>query len=115
MRRSCACFVVAPSWWRTNWLRLRTRVDRASQVIAAPALALYEALVDPVALAVWLPPEGMTARVEAFDAHEGGVGAAGVADMTRAAASDPCLEAPAASLRFKTIPHSAKQAATVPA
>jgi len=33
---------------------------------------LYRALVDPVALAVWLPPEGMTARVEAFDACEGG-------------------------------------------
>ncbi|AOF88287.1 SRPBCC family protein [Sinorhizobium sp. RAC02] len=50
----------------------QTRVDRASRVIAAPALALYEALVDPVTLAVWLPPEGMTARVEAFDAREGG-------------------------------------------
>lgn len=50
----------------------QTRVDRASRIIAAPALALYQALVDPVALAVWLPPEGMTARVEAFDAYEGG-------------------------------------------
>lgn len=50
----------------------QTRVDRASRVIAAPALAVYRALVDPVALAVWLPPEGMTARVEAFDAREGG-------------------------------------------
>ncbi|MCT7665114.1 SRPBCC domain-containing protein [Shinella kummerowiae] len=50
----------------------QTRVDRASRVIAAPALVLYRAFVDPVALAVWLPPEGMTARVEAFDAREGG-------------------------------------------
>ena len=33
---------------------------------------MYAALVDPDALAVWLPPKGMTARFERFDARKGG-------------------------------------------
>ncbi|KUN79311.1 polyketide cyclase [Streptomyces bungoensis] len=46
-----------------------TRVTRRVQ---APATAVYRALVDPEALAVWRVPAGMTARVHAFDAREGG-------------------------------------------
>jgi uncharacterized protein YndB with AHSA1/START domain len=48
------------------------RTDRASRLIRAPAAAVYRALVDPDALAVWLPPEGMAARLHAFEAREGG-------------------------------------------
>ena len=33
---------------------------------------VYRALVDPEALATWLPPRGMTARFERFDARSGG-------------------------------------------
>jgi len=33
---------------------------------------VYAALVDPDALVIWLPPEGMTARFERFDARPGG-------------------------------------------
>ncbi len=49
-----------------------TRTDTASRVIAADPERVYAALVDPDALAVWLPPQGMTARFERFDAHPGG-------------------------------------------
>ncbi|HEU5130277.1 MAG TPA: SRPBCC domain-containing protein [Glycomyces sp.] len=48
------------------------RIDRASRDIAAPAERAYAALVDPEALAVWLPPEGMSGRFEHFDARPGG-------------------------------------------
>lgn len=33
---------------------------------------VWSALVDPVALLAWLPPGGMTARFERFDARPGG-------------------------------------------
>lgn len=49
-----------------------TRTDRASRTIAAPPDRVYAALVDPVALAAWLPPEGMTGIVDHFDARPGG-------------------------------------------
>lgn len=48
------------------------RVDRASTVIDAAAGAVYEALLDPVALAAWLPPEGASGTIEQMDAREGG-------------------------------------------
>ena len=48
------------------------RTDRASRIIAARPEQVYAALVDPEALAVWLPPRGMTARFERFDARPGG-------------------------------------------
>ena len=41
-------------------------------MIAAPPDRIYAALVDPEALMVWLPPEGMTGRFERFDARSGG-------------------------------------------
>ncbi len=48
------------------------RTDRASRVIAAPPDRVYAAFVDPEALAAWLPPDGMSARIERFDLRPGG-------------------------------------------
>jgi uncharacterized protein YndB with AHSA1/START domain len=48
------------------------RTDRASRVIAAPLERVYAALVDPEALIAWLPPDGMSAKFERFDARPGG-------------------------------------------
>ena len=45
---------------------------RTSKVIKAPREALYRAFTDPVALAVWLPPEEMTGEIDSFDARVGG-------------------------------------------
>jgi len=41
-------------------------------VVAAPVARVYAALVDPDALAAWLPPQGMAGRFERFDARPGG-------------------------------------------
>jgi uncharacterized protein YndB with AHSA1/START domain len=43
-----------------------------SRVIKATAHRIYGAFLDPSAVAVWRPPQGMTARVYAFDPHAGG-------------------------------------------
>jgi uncharacterized protein YndB with AHSA1/START domain len=48
------------------------RTDRASRTIAATPERVYAALVDPEALVAWLPPQGMRARFERFDARPGG-------------------------------------------
>ena len=48
------------------------RVDRASRRIAAPAQTVYDAVVDRRALESWLPPEGMTGRIEQWDPGPGG-------------------------------------------
>ena len=40
--------------------------------MAAPPGRVWAALVDPEALLEWLPPGGMTARFERFDARPGG-------------------------------------------
>ncbi|WP_066798782.1 SRPBCC family protein [Sphingomonas soli] len=50
-----------------------SRTDAAFRVIAAPADRLYAALIDPDALVQWLPPEGMSGRIEAFDPRPGGI------------------------------------------
>lgn len=49
-----------------------TRTDRASRVIAAPPERVFAAMVDPEALATWLPPDGMSGRFDRFDARPGG-------------------------------------------
>jgi uncharacterized protein YndB with AHSA1/START domain len=41
-------------------------------VIAVAPESVYAALVDPQALAAWLPPAGMTGRFERFDLRPGG-------------------------------------------
>ena len=48
------------------------RVDRESRTIDAPARQVFDALVDPTALAQWLPPEGMSGRFEHADIRPGG-------------------------------------------
>ena len=49
-----------------------TRTDSASREVQAPVERVFDALVDPDALLVWLPPEGMTARFDRYDARPGG-------------------------------------------
>jgi len=49
-----------------------SRTDRGSRVMAAPPSRVWAALVDPGALAAWLPPGEMTGRFERFDARPGG-------------------------------------------
>ena len=56
----------------TSAERPHGRTDRGSRVIAAPPSSVYDALVDPDALVSWLPPEGMTGRLERFDLRPGG-------------------------------------------
>ncbi|MDT0329364.1 SRPBCC family protein [Nocardiopsis lambiniae] len=48
------------------------RVDRGERRMAAPADVVHRALLDPRSLERWLPPEGMTGRVECFDPRPGG-------------------------------------------
>lgn len=48
------------------------RTDRASRLIRATPATIYRAFVDPVALARWLPPAGMTGRLEHFEPKPGG-------------------------------------------
>ncbi len=48
------------------------RTDQASKLVAAPPERVYAALVDPEALARWLPPGDMTAQIEHYDARPGG-------------------------------------------
>ncbi|MGD9695060.1 MAG: SRPBCC family protein [Thermoleophilia bacterium] len=48
------------------------RVDIATRLVAASPERVWAALVDPEALAEWLPPPGMSGRFERFDARPGG-------------------------------------------
>lgn len=48
------------------------RMDTASRIVHAPPRVIYQALLDPDAVVRWRPPAGMTARIHAFDAREGG-------------------------------------------
>jgi len=48
------------------------RTDSASRVIAASPSTIYQAFTDPNAWAIWLPPSGMTARIDEFDFRPGG-------------------------------------------
>lgn len=51
---------------------MNTRTDTVSRIIHAAPAAIYDAFADAAAMAAWLPPRGMTARVAAFDFREGG-------------------------------------------
>lgn len=42
------------------------------RLIKAPAELIYQAHLDPAAVAVWRPPEGMSAVIHQFDGREGG-------------------------------------------
>ncbi|MEV4776005.1 SRPBCC family protein [Microbacterium sp. LWH12-1.2] len=48
------------------------RTDEADLLMNASPERVFRALTDPEALVKWLPPEGMTARFERFDARPGG-------------------------------------------
>jgi uncharacterized protein YndB with AHSA1/START domain len=45
---------------------------RMTRVFRAPRARVYAALLDPVAVARWKVPAGMTCEVHEFDAREGG-------------------------------------------
>ncbi|MCQ4212788.1 SRPBCC domain-containing protein [Streptomyces longispororuber] len=49
-----------------------SRTDRASRVIAALPTTVYDALLDRESLQTWLPPEGMSGRIERWDPRPGG-------------------------------------------
>lgn len=48
------------------------RTDRVSISVDASAHDVYAALIDPTARTEWLPPAGMTGRIERWDARPGG-------------------------------------------
>jgi uncharacterized protein YndB with AHSA1/START domain len=48
------------------------RTDTASRLIAAEPAAIYRALTDAEAVAVWLPPANMTGEILAFEPRAGG-------------------------------------------
>lgn len=52
--------------------RAEPRVDRAERAVAASPAAVYRAMTEAAALEAWLPPEGMSGRMERFDARAGG-------------------------------------------
>lgn len=45
---------------------------RVTRHVRADPSAVYQALTDPAAVALWRVPDGMTARVHTFEAREGG-------------------------------------------
>jgi uncharacterized protein YndB with AHSA1/START domain len=49
-----------------------TRTDPTVRVIRVWPDRAFAALTDPKAVAVWLPPDGMTGRFEHFDARPRG-------------------------------------------
>jgi uncharacterized protein YndB with AHSA1/START domain len=48
------------------------RVDEASRTISAPLQRVFDAFLDPDDLRAWLPPHGMTGRLDWFDPIVGG-------------------------------------------
>lgn len=48
------------------------RPTRVSRHVRAPRNKVYAALIDPVAIARWKVPDGMTSQVHSFDGREGG-------------------------------------------
>ncbi|MGB6408257.1 MAG: SRPBCC domain-containing protein [Planococcus donghaensis] len=49
------------------------RIDSASRVIKASSKDIYQSFINPDTFALWLPPQGMSAKIETFDVCEGGV------------------------------------------
>ncbi|WP_017586928.1 SRPBCC family protein [Nocardiopsis ganjiahuensis] len=52
--------------------REQERVDRGERIVEAPPTEVYRAMTEPAALEAWLPPEGMTGRIERFEPRPGG-------------------------------------------
>ncbi|MBU9688779.1 SRPBCC family protein [Burkholderia multivorans] len=53
-------------------LHMHTHSTRVSRHLNAPRSRVYRALLDPHAVERWKVPDGMTCRVHAYDAREGG-------------------------------------------
>ncbi|CAB3753944.1 polyketide cyclase [Burkholderia sp. MSh2] len=53
-------------------LHTHTHSTRVSRHLNAPRGRVYRALLDPQAVEQWKVPDGMTCRVHAYDAREGG-------------------------------------------
>jgi uncharacterized protein YndB with AHSA1/START domain len=51
----------------------KKRTDSASRIIIASPRTIYQAFLDPEAVASWRPPEGMKGQIYAFEPHEGGL------------------------------------------
>jgi uncharacterized protein YndB with AHSA1/START domain len=51
---------------------MNDRSTEVSRLIDAPRGRIYQAFLDPDALAAWLPPGSMTGVVHAFEGREGG-------------------------------------------
>ncbi|RPD40021.1 SRPBCC family protein [Chitinophaga barathri] len=49
------------------------RTDAGSRVIKASPQTIYQAFLDPEAIAAWRPPEGMSAEIYRFEPREGGI------------------------------------------
>lgn len=71
--------VTLPAFWgivgeaeSARSIETMPRTDHASRVVNAPVARVFNALVDRDALEAWLPPRGMSARFEWFDATPGG-------------------------------------------
>ncbi|MGP3533285.1 SRPBCC domain-containing protein [Microbacterium sp. RD1] len=47
------------------------RVDHATRHIGADAERVFRAFIDPDLFVSWIPPEGMSGRLEQFDAERG--------------------------------------------
>ncbi|MDC4226207.1 MAG: SRPBCC family protein [Candidatus Manganitrophus sp.] len=52
---------------------MATASTRIRRHLNAPRAEVYRALLDAQAVAIWMVPDGMTSRVHAFDAREGGL------------------------------------------
>lgn len=48
------------------------RIDSASKIIKASPQTIYQAFMNPEALASWLPPKGMSGHIDTFAPREGG-------------------------------------------
>jgi uncharacterized protein YndB with AHSA1/START domain len=48
------------------------RSTSVSQVIKAPREVVYQAFIEPEAVASWLAPDGMTGHIHTFEPHVGG-------------------------------------------
>ncbi len=51
---------------------VKGRTDSATRRVDAAPATVYRALVDPVALVQWLPPQGMTGQIHVHDPRPGG-------------------------------------------
>lgn len=49
-----------------------SRSTQVSQFIKAPRTVVYQAFLDPDAMASWLPPDGMSGQIHDFEPHAGG-------------------------------------------